>query len=368
MNILFLTNHLNVGGITSYLLTLAPGLKARGHTVYLASGGGEDLSEFLKAGVECIPLPLRTKQEIHPKVFISALKAEREVRKRSIDVVHSNTRTTQVAACLIKHWTKVSHVSTCHGFFKPKLVRRLFPCWGEETIAISEPVKEHLVRDMGVRADAITVIHNGIDAERFSPCISADRRAYKKKLGFADGPLVGIIARLSDVKGHRYLIEAMKTVSISFPDARLLIVGEGKMHHDLNGWTQCLNLQEYVRFVPSVSDTRDVLSALDVFVMPSLHEGLGLALMEAMAAGCPVVGSAVGGIKSLIQHEVTGLLSKPADADSIAAAIIRFLKDPAEGALMGRQARDFIRDRFSREDMVLKTEEVYQRCLSKRKR
>ncbi|TRZ94274.1 glycosyltransferase family 1 protein [bacterium] len=364
MNILFIANHLNVGGISSYLFTLSSGLKNKGHNVYLASSGGDGMDKFRKAGIAHIWVPLRTKNEISVKIILSFFKLSAQLKKLNIDLLHSNSRTTQVLGNLLSRYQGVPHIFTCHGFFKPKLSRRLFPCWGEGVIAISQQVKEHLIFDFKLSELKINVINNGIDTGNFGD-FSA-REKMRKALGVNDSPLVGIIARLSDVKGHSYLIQAMQTVIKSFSSAKLLIVGEGKMKPALVKEVNDLGIKDNVLFLAEAENTKDVLAAMDIFVMPSLQEGLGLALMEAMAQGLAVVGSAVGGIKSLIQDKVNGLLVEPADQAGLAGVIIKLLGDSLMRRDLGEQARKFIMHNFSKEKMVKETEGVYKQCLKEK--
>lgn len=364
MNILFIANHLNVGGVTSYLYTLAAGLKQKGQNVHLASSGGELTDRFIALGVKHIRAPLMTKNEISPKIIFSFFKLRKEVKKLNLDLVHSNSRTTQVLGNLLSRALNIPHVFTCHGFFKPKLSRRLFPYWGQAVIAISSQVKEHLVADLKLDARKINVINNGIDTGNFGDFSARDN--LRKDLGIRDAPLAGIVARLSDVKGHIYLIRAMLQVIKTFPAARLLIIGRGKMKDTLIKEAASLGIAGNVLFIPEARGTKDALSAMDVFVMPSLQEGLGLALMEAMAQGLAVIGSSVGGIKTLIQDEVNGLLVEPADVEGLARAIARLLKDSKLRSELGANARKFIIDNFSKEKMVEATERVYKRCLAEK--
>jgi glycosyltransferase involved in cell wall biosynthesis len=125
-----------------------------------------------------------------------------------------------------------------------------------------------------------------------------------------------------------------------------------------------LGIAGNVFFVPEVSDTQGVLSAMDLFVMPSLKEGLGLSLMEAMASGLAVIGSDVGGIRTLIQHGHSGLLVKPSDTRGLAYAILELLGEPQKRQSFGKRAQEFIAQNFSQEKMVLKTEGVYLECLN----
>ncbi|PIQ90089.1 MAG: hypothetical protein COV71_05970 [Candidatus Omnitrophica bacterium CG11_big_fil_rev_8_21_14_0_20_41_12] len=362
MRILFIANHLNVGGITSYLFTLAGGLKQKGHDVYVASSGGDWKDKFIAAGIGHIHVPLRTKNEASLNIIFSFLKLKKEAKKLNIDLIHSNSRTTQVLGNLLSRALAVRHIFTCHGFFKPKLSRKLFPCWGEGVIAISNEVKEHLITDLGLDEKKISVINNGIDPAGFGDFSARDN--LRKDLGINDAPLAGIIARLSDVKGHIYLIRAMQQVIKTFPNALLLIIGEGNMRDTLVTEVDKLGIKDNVLFIPEARGTEDILAVMDIFVMPSLQEGLGLALMEAMAQGLPVIGSKVGGIKTLIQNEITGLLVEPAEVDELSRAITRLFKDDQLRHDLGVNARKFIIDNFSKTKMVEATEKVYEECLS----
>lgn len=364
MNILYLTNHLNIGGISSYLLTLATGLKRKGHRIYVASSGGEILPRFIEEDIGYIPIPIKTKSEISPKILVSLFKLSGLSRQKNIDIIHSHSRTTQVLGHLLSRNSGIPHISTCHGFFKKRFFRKIFPCWGNKVIAISESVKEHLLRDFKVKEEDIRVIHNGIDVDKFRAQGSEFRVGLKKKLGLGEGPVIGIIARLSAEKGHTYLIKAMPEVITRIPQAQLLIVGEGRMREELVSLTQEMGLEKSVFFLPSVMDTQEVLSSMDLFVLPSLKEGLGLALMEAMACGLAVVGSDVGGIKSLIQNRYNGLLVRHSDSRELSYAILELLQNSALGKSLGSNARIFINQNFSAGKMVLETEEVYLECLN----
>jgi len=160
-----------------------------------------------------------------------------------------------------------------------------------------------------------------------------------------------------------YLIEAMKRVSAISPNVQLLIVGDGKMKGILVEKVKDLKMEASVYFVPEIEDTVDALAAMDVFVMPSLQEGLGLGLMEAMAAGLPVIGSDVGGIRSLIIREKTGILVEPGNSESIATAITDVLTDTLKAGILGKNAQEFIQSNFNSETMVTLTEKLYASLL-----
>ena len=153
MKILLLTTHLNTGGITSYLLTLSRQLVARGHRVWLASAGGRLAPVFAASGVECLTVNIRTKSELDPRIYLAVRQLIPVIRANGIEVVHAQTRITQVMGWWLQRLAGTGACSTCHGFFTPRWSRRVFPCWGQRVIAISPAVGEHLRRDLGVPAE-----------------------------------------------------------------------------------------------------------------------------------------------------------------------------------------------------------------------
>lgn len=357
MNILFITTHFNYGGITSYILSLAKGLKKNGHNVYVASSGGDCVINLKAAGIEHIPTPIKTKNELSPKVFFSFLKLKKIVKEKNIEIIHAHTRVTQVLSHFISKATRIPYVVTSHGFFKVSFHRMKFGCWGKKTIAISSQVREHLIKDFRLPEDKVVIIHNGIDLERFK--LRADTTQAKRNIGLREDMVIGLIARLSSVKGQEFLIKAMQKVTEKFPNVQLLLVGEGKTRDDLVALTKELHLGKNVIFMPSVSDTNKVLEAIDIFVLPSLQEGLGLSLMEAMAKGIAVIGSRVGGIITLIQDNQNGILVEPKDSQGLSGAIIKLIEDSTLAKSLGQNARNFIEKEFSQEQMVKRTQEVY---------
>ncbi len=360
MNILVMTTHFNTGGITSYVLTLAKGMRQKNQKVFIASSGGNRVEALSPLGVEHVQLNIRTKSELNPKIYFALRPLCRLMKEQKIDIIHSHTRITQVMGTILSKITGKPHVTTCHGFFKPKLARKLFPCWGNAVIAISEAVEEHLKNDFKVHERNVFLIHNGIDLNEFPAIDEATRRQRRKEFQLSDEPVVGIIARLSEVKGHGILIRAMQTVVTNIPRALLLIVGEGKLESVLRKQVRRLNLEGNVRFYPIANKTKDVMPLFDVFAMPSLQEGLGLSVMEAQAMGLAVVASRVGGIVSLIEDGQTGILVEPGDSRRLAEALIALLNDKGRARQIGEKARLFIGEKFSFEGMIRRTFNLYQ--------
>lgn len=194
------------------------------------------------------------------------------------------------------------------------------------------------------------VVYYGIDLERFS----RGRPALAK-----DGPLVGNVARLAPQKGHRYLIEAAPLVLERHPDVRFVVVGEGELRGELEAQAARAGVGDRFLFTGERDDVPDLLASFDVFAFPSLFEGLCLAVIEAQAAGVPVVATPVGGIRETVIPGVTGLHCPPRDPAGLAAQIDRLLSEPEEARRMAEEARKRVFQRFSEQRMVEETIALY---------
>ncbi len=338
----------------------------RGHAVWVASSGGKCREAFEETGIACVDIPLRTKAVLDPRVAVSAFVLSRFIREKKVGIIHAQTRVSQAASCLASRLTGVVYLSTCHGFFRPRLPRRLFPCWGRRIIAISGQVERHLIDDFGVDAARVRLVLNGVDTLRFAPSEAAAKESAKVRFGLAGRKVVGIVGRLSSIKGHADLLRAMEIVAQAEPQSALLIAGDGSEGLALEALAETPGLSGRVVFAHTLTDVAGAYAAMDVFAMPSRAEGLGLSLMEAMAAGLPVVGSSVGGIVSLISDGRTGMLVPPADPARLAESLVYVLTHQREAASFGQRARALIEERFSKGQMIEKTEEVYRECLGER--
>ncbi|MCK4463602.1 MAG: glycosyltransferase family 4 protein [Candidatus Omnitrophica bacterium] len=374
MKILLLTTHINIGGVGLYLLNLAKGLKKRGVKCFVASSGGNLERYFKTARISLVNLDIKTKFEFNPKLIPGIFKLIRFVKKNDIDIIHAHTRVTQVLGRLISKFTtlkrrtsltgqaKPHFVTTCHGFFKSeRLSRRLFPCWGEATIAISQAVKTHLINDFNLPENRISLIYNGIDLEEPSKVLTEEEKELlKENLRLGKGPVIGSIGRLSPVKGYKYLLFAMKDLKNVIPDVKLLIIGEGPSGNKLRDLSKKLNLEDSVSFVKATLDVRRFLTLMDIFVFPSIQEGLGLSLIEAMASGKVCIATSIGGISSVIEDGKNGLLVQPGDSHSLTEAMRRLLLDKELFSRLGSAARNSVKNKFSLDRMMEETIRFYE--------
>ncbi len=360
MKILQLTTHFNIGGISNYILSLSDALKQKGIECVVVSAGGDLEYELRKRGIPHRTLNIRTKFEFSPKVLLSIFKLVQIIRDENIDIIHAHTRVSQVAASYASRITGVPYVTTCHGFFKKRL-RVIFDTWGLKVIAISDAVKMHLEKDLGVNKDRIEVIYNGVDINRFTKDYPKEEiDLIKKSLGFKGGPIIGTIGRLSPVKGQRLLIEALKDIILRREDAEGLIVGDGPEERSLKSLTKSLGLDESIHFVHSDYDTHKFLSIMDIFVFPSVKEGLGIALLEALASGKACIASDVGGIRNIIKDGLNGILVPVGDISGIQDAILNLLANKELRNKMGQIGRELVRERFTLDNMADSIIKLYQ--------
>ena len=227
----------------------------------------------------------------------------------------------------------------------------------DQLIAVSRAI-EHKLVDEERTTVPVSLIYNGVDLDRYDhqePCCTLP-----DEYGMEPGSqIVGVVARLEPEKGHPTLLEAWPAVLRAVPDTYLLIVGEGSRRDALEAQARELRIAHRVVFTGRRDDVPAVTAALDVAVLPSYREAQGLSVLEAMALSRPVVASNVGGIPEMIEDGVTGLLVPPHDAEALAAAIVRLLRDHPYADTLGRAGHDLVHDRFCIELMVSAVESIY---------
>ncbi|MCM8776054.1 MAG: glycosyltransferase, partial [Candidatus Omnitrophica bacterium] len=186
MKVMHLATHLNTGGISSYILRLVEPLGRLNVNIGVLSSGGNLTPLFRERGAETFEFPIRTKNELHPKIYWAIPGICDLIRKKRIEILHAHTRITQVLAYWVQRCMGIPVVTTCHGFYKRRLGRRLLPAWGDYVIAISEPVSDNLKSDFHVPEAQIRIVNNAVD-------IVSLERAYKShvpeeaKLSFGFG-------------------------------------------------------------------------------------------------------------------------------------------------------------------------------------
>jgi glycosyltransferase involved in cell wall biosynthesis len=313
-------------------------------------------------------------REIRPARDLETLaRLARLLADRRPDVVHAHTYKAGVLACLAGRAAGVrAVVFTPHGhIFAPgasipgvpagarlellRQVTRLAQACAHRVTALSEIDLRQQLELRLAPASKYAVVRNGIDVDRFA--VRSPRR-------FGDGPVLGAVGRFEAEKGHAVLLEALPLVRRVRPDARLVLVGAGGREAALRERAGRADLDGAVVFAGE-RDAAELLGSFDVFVQPSLYESQGMALLEAMAAGVPVVASEVGGVPDAVRPGETGLLVRPSDPAALAAAVLRLLERPGEAAAIAERARARVRSDFSSARMAADYARLYRDLLGR---
>lgn len=238
--------------------------------------------------------------------------------------------------------------------------QRLIAAMMGRYVAVSQDIARQLSQTLHWSPDKISVVHNGIDLAPFTGRTNCELRAGLNALD--EKPIVLTVARLDEQKGHCYLLQAAAQV----PEARFVLAGDGPERPSLEAQARGLGLGDRVIFLGHRSDIPDLLSCCDLFVLPSLYEGLPLSVLEAMAAGKPVIATSVGGTDEAVIPGETGLFVPPADPPALARAIRSLLRDPALANRLASAGRARVRLEFSAEKMVRQVTQIYDELIARR--
>ncbi|MEO7860658.1 MAG: glycosyltransferase family 4 protein [Nitrospirales bacterium] len=292
----------------------------------------------------------------------------RLLRREHVALVHAHEFSAILCGWIVAMVTGVPFVATVHGKnyfwekFRRRVAYRLVSRHGA-MVVVSEDLKRFVCDKVGVAQNRVEIIYNGV--ARAQTITDEEVQACKADLEVSDCyPLLGVVGSLYPVKGHRFLLEAMPEILRQWPKARLLVIGRGELDVALKEQVEQLAIRTHIHFLGMRQDVPRLLSLLDVFVMPSLSEGLSLALLEAMASGKPVVATRVGGNPELIDHGRTGFLVQPGDPRDLAANLLKLLSDPGMMQRFGRQAAERARQHFSMGQMVDRYRDLYARSLN----
>jgi len=366
LRVMYFSNSTVRGGAEEHILTLLHGLdrrRFRSHFVCphaLANVLGGDVPP----DVEVLPLSLRKPTDVE-----SAVRLARLISARRIDVLHSHLFYASMFAspigrvCGVPAIIETPHVRELwrRGWIKRRfIVDRAVGRFVDRYIAVSEANGRYLAEVKGLPAKKIVVIHNGADVARFAVGAATATATRRAALDIGpDDPVLLMVGRLEPQKGHRVLLEALPAVRRRFPRVTLVCVGEGSLLGVLQHQSHALGLDGAVRFVGYQSKPAEWFALADVTVLPSLFEGLPLVAVESLAAGRPVVATAVDGTPEVVLDGKTGLTVPPDEPGSLAAAICRLLDDPEERGRLGRQGRRWVEQRFTHEHQVEKTQALY---------
>ena len=359
MNILQIVPELNVGGVETGTLDLAKYLVRSGHKVVVVSAGGTLVSDLEAIGAKHYALA------VHKKSFFSMYKLvpvlAQIINQEQIDIVHARSRVPAWIAYFATRRTKVVFITTCHGYYQKHPFSYVMG-WGKRVIALSNVIARHMIEDFGVLHERIRIVPRSVDMEKFK-YLSPDK---KRKEEFN----VGIIGRITPLKGHLYFIKAMARIARQVPRLKIWIVGEAPASkeaykEEVQVLVRRLGLWHCTEFLGTQKDIPGILAHLDLVVLATTtHEAFGRVIVEAQASGVPVVATRVGGVIDIIEDGKNGFLVPPADPKSMADAIFKIYKDTALARTLSENALLKVKEQYNVELMVKNTLDVYRDALS----
>jgi glycosyltransferase involved in cell wall biosynthesis len=288
--------------------------------------------------------------------------------RERIDIIHTHLLAADIMGRLAGFITRRPVVSTIHNARidldrEPRhtqwMERWSAHLWCRRLIVVSTLLRDEIATWFGLPLSKVLAIPNGIDTARFRPPPGFDPEAKKRELLRGNYRMVTNVARLMPQKGQRYLIEAAAQLTPTMPDVRFLMVGDGALRAELEDLALAHGVADAFVFPGIRTDIPEILAASDLFVLPSLWEGLPLSLLEAMAAGCPVIATDVGGVSEVLHHQETGLLVPPADVQALAAAMADCLDHPERARERAATAEAMVAHKYDTRAMIRKWEAVY---------
>jgi len=243
--------------------------------------------------------------------------------------------------------------------WRPAMLRRVHSPLVDRYIVVSKDLERYLIRRVGIAAGRISQIYNGVDTERFTPRPSGAANGLPAEFAEQDTLVIGTVGRIQPVKDQVTLLKAFAELVQSYPHLRLAVIGDGPLLNDLRGFAEALGITKLTWLPGAIGNIPDALRRFDVFVLPSLSEGISNTVLEAMASGVPVVATAVGGNLELVEDGYCGRLFPPGDVTTLARLLAGYIADPLLRQAHAVAARRVAVERFSLDTMVRKYQEIY---------
>lgn len=384
-------SNLEIGGAQEVVRTLAENMDQLGSTSVVCTFQDGPLSEALRSKdipVEVLPERKHSVFSVIP--YIRELVAyykqlQKLVEKYQIDVIQTHLlRSMDFLVLLLRkpngprvYWTfhnslfdlREDHLAKHRWSLKIKRFSHHVLYWlgskrVDGIIAVSQDVETAILDTMfGISKNKISIIRNCVDTQRYKGKI--DRQAARENLGFTEKDKVGVVvATFKRQKGHRYLIEAVSNLVQTHPEFHVLFVGDGELRSEMERLVDNLSLKRTVHFLGTRSDIPSILAASDMFILPSLWEGLPMALIEAMASGLPVVATNVSGTCEVMVDGKSGILVDPGNNGALTSAIEKLLDNPDKTREMGAFSQKRVNDLFSAKSQATEYIELFNRNLT----
>jgi glycosyltransferase involved in cell wall biosynthesis len=361
LRVLHLLTTMPVGGAEDLVAAIVRGLDAKRFEVAVATLGppGPVGAELRAQGYEVISLGLDIKHTAGLRVVAAV---RRLLKARRPDLLHTHLYHPNLYGRLaalglgLPGVVAAVHNSYPRVKFHRRLWNFLLARASDRVLVGSLQVWGDVRRYDGVPASRLLLMPYGIPLDELDTPLS--REAARARLGVS-GLVVGAVGRLEEQKGHTYLLAALPQVLREVPDLTVLLVGDGRLREELRRQAADLGLLDRVRFLGTRRDLPEIFRALDLFVQPSLWEGLPLALLKAMGAGLPVLATRVSGSRDVIRDGVSGRLVAPADPEALAGALLDLARRPEERRRLGDAARHTVAENYSLQAMLQRLEALY---------
>lgn len=384
IKILRIISRINIGGPALHVVNLTAGLDPARFAQVLVVGTerpdeGSMLDYALAHGVQPLVIPeIVTAFSLTPRDVKALVKLYRLMRREQPHLVHTHETKAGLLGRVAAHWAGVpviihtyhGHVlHSHHSLAKTWLLRvmeRILARCSDRLVTVSAQVKQDLVTYGVAHPQKISVIPLGFHLDPFLEA-SVHRGQMRHELGVqANARLVGIVGRLFPIKNHALFLEAAARIVAGEPLARFVVVGDGTLRPALEQQARKLGIADRVIFTGWRHDLPRIYADLDVLVVSSDNEGTPVAAIEAMAAGCPVVATRVGGLPDLITDDETGLLVPPRDAAQLATAVLRLLQNPEVATRLGAAAQQIVRERFAVQRLLTDMNQLYGDLLQRK--
>lgn len=352
------------GGAQKRMFHLAQYFRKNGANAIVVSDdlGSSCIVKKLKSnGINHISVPFGSKNPLCVAKAVNKL--FHIVKYYHVDLIHSHHRWTTVLSFLVSKVSKIPTIHNARNVFYDRRIFRRFA--GQNIIAVSNSVKDNLVTYFNIHSDRIKVIHNGTDISKSS---AGEKKRVKEDLCLKqDDRIIAVIGRLSEQKGHKYLMKALPVVITKFPNMKVLFVGDGELRNSLQNQVARMNIKGNVLFCGSIDNVAPLIEITEFTVLPSLWEGFSVAIVESLLLGKPVIASNVGGTPEVIEGNLNGLLVEAKDVGGLANAIIYMLSHPGEARKMGEKGREIAVKKFSLKRMLEEYKKYYIHLLGRRK-
>ncbi|MGD9580749.1 MAG: glycosyltransferase family 4 protein [Vampirovibrionia bacterium] len=358
-NILLIANRLDLGGAEVYVISIANRLAKLNYNVFVASSGGK-LVETLSEEAKHFTIPADAKKI--GQILSCSKQLKNILKENKIDLIHTNSVITCLIAKLAAFNKKITIVNTAHswGTNKTKLSAKLVDICANKVIAVSKSTGESYIAN-GLNRKKVNVFHNGIDTDKFKRITGEERNKIRTSLNIQPEDFVIVnIARMEELrKGHNTLIEGAKIVLEKHKNCKFLLVGYGNLREGLEEKVKNYNIQDNVLFLGKRTDIVELLSASELFCLPSDWEGLPLVIAEAMSCQLPVIATAVNGVPEIVIDEETGYLIEPKNPEILAEKIITLIENTELREKMAQQSYNRALKHFSLDGLIEKINSLY---------